>query len=594
MVQPQRDGVVIPTDAGGTTVPEADTTTTSTGSLSTEDMLSFELISIDANMTTDEGPQVVQLDGLVELVAAPEEIPGIRSLRIKRFSAGTSSAPAKGNETGGVSFVVRPSSDGVDGTWNTTSNKLDLMLGFDVSYWLLTELLAPQEPQDRDEDSVPAPSESWTGSISGLVVPAGPNLMLSFDLEAAVDAALIGAIAALTAGAAVPVSVNGNKQPNCPKEKQCDLKIICIQPVFIGTGATDAKATGSSYGTMQKAADDIFKKCCIKFDWKAAKYVNKNEYKDTKGPVEEQKLLKEEDEKGTNDCIEVFFVDTMTDPNTNETHFGGDGVCYHSETKQAKVIVADTAVKGCTPPSVNVLAHELGHALGDLSHVGSTGTVMEPSGNQPNCPGVNPAKISEKQCKDLQHPDLKVKKPKEVCCKNWDIIILPTTTTTTSTSTPSGTAGTATTKASQTLSTSTYPSTTTGGSFVTSSTDPFSTTTGGATLEPSPESTISTSTTTTAATTTQTLAETTPKESDTTAMSMNVPMTTTSFFDYQLCGSILVLAQNQVFGRPSNDTGPNGDEEQPTEEALLTEYSQIECPFDISSARKLNSEGTYN
>jgi hypothetical protein len=55
---------------------------------------------------------------------------------------------------------------------NTTSNELDLILDFDVSYWLLTELLAPQELQDREDDTVPAPSESWSGSLSGLAVPA--------------------------------------------------------------------------------------------------------------------------------------------------------------------------------------------------------------------------------------------------------------------------------------------------------------------------------------------------------------------------------------------------------------------------------------
>jgi len=41
---------------------------------------------------------------------------------------------------------------------NTTSNELDLIFDFDEnSYWLLTELLAPQELQDTEDDTVPVP-----------------------------------------------------------------------------------------------------------------------------------------------------------------------------------------------------------------------------------------------------------------------------------------------------------------------------------------------------------------------------------------------------------------------------------------------------
>jgi len=461
-------GVVIPTPEATTGATEADTTTTPSEPPFADDVLSFEIDIANATMTTDEGPQVVEMSAVVELIAAPRDTQGIMRLRIKRFSVGTSSAPSLGSESGGVSFVARPSLSGVDGTWDTTTDEFDLTLDFDVSYWLLTELLPPSIRTIEDE--VPAPSEPWTGSLSGIVSPDGQDLLLPLEFDAALAGALVGGLSSLSVATTVSVAVNGAKQPDCPKDKQCDVKTICIQPVFIGTGPNDATKTGSSYDKMKQAADDLYKKCCIVFDWKAPKFVNKNDYKDTKGPTEEKALIAEEDPKGTNECIEVFFVGTMTDPATNEKHFGGDGVCYFSETKQAKVIVADEAVTGCNPPSTNVLAHELGHALGDLKHAGSAGTIMEPTGNQPNCPGLNPSKITEAQCKDLQHPDIKPKQPQELCCKNWDP---PPTPTTSAPPPPSTTTITTTTStnppASSTTTTTTTPKvglTTTGSVFI--------------------------------------------------------------------------------------------------------------------------------
>lgn len=105
-------------------------------------------------------------------MASPKEIPRIRSLRIKRFSVVLERREWDGR------CVLRgaaghPRMESTVHAWtNTTSNELDLILDFDVSYWLLTELLAPQELQDREDDTVPAPSESWSGSLSGLAVPA--------------------------------------------------------------------------------------------------------------------------------------------------------------------------------------------------------------------------------------------------------------------------------------------------------------------------------------------------------------------------------------------------------------------------------------
>jgi hypothetical protein len=96
-------------------------------------------------------------------VACPEEMSRIRSLRIERFSVRTSSAPRKRKRDGrcvlrGAAGHPPRMESTVHALTNTTSNELDLILDFDEnSYWLLTELLAPQELQDREDDTVPAP-----------------------------------------------------------------------------------------------------------------------------------------------------------------------------------------------------------------------------------------------------------------------------------------------------------------------------------------------------------------------------------------------------------------------------------------------------
>ena len=64
------------------------------------------------------------------------------------------------------------------------------------------------------------------------------------------------------------------------------------------------------------------------------------------------------------------------------------------------------------------MAHELGHSMGDLPHTADT--CMKATGASPNCPGLNPDKVSKAECEALNNPMLKAKDPKEECCKTWD------------------------------------------------------------------------------------------------------------------------------------------------------------------------------
>ena len=80
----------------------------------------------------------------------------------------------------------------------------------------------------------------------------------------------------------------------------------------------------------------------------------------------------------------------------------------------------DEIVWAVNPRNDNLLAHELGHAMGIHGHGNSAGTVMQPTGHRPNCPGKNPGKVSKTQCSELKSPLLKELSPKEACCENYD------------------------------------------------------------------------------------------------------------------------------------------------------------------------------
>jgi hypothetical protein len=120
-------------------------------------------------------------------------------------------------------------------------------------------------------------------------------------------------------------------------------------------------------------------------------YINNGNYKIIDDPVEEAEVF---DLVDVADAVEVYIVRSTV-----------PGSVTLSSGSLAKIIVPDDALTE-NPPSRNVLAHELGHAM-KLCHPvddecaapmmhGSPGSVMEPSG-----PGAdNPALQSVDNCRN--------------------------------------------------------------------------------------------------------------------------------------------------------------------------------------------------
>src|SRR5262249_8996550 len=138
---------------------------------------------------------------------------------------------------------------------------------------------------------------------------------------------------------------------DCPMPT--NKKKLCIQPVFVRTGPTDASPTGSSAATVEQAAKDLWAKGCVELQINDPIYVDDATLKsmdditkDAAGhesSAKEDTLLGKVDPKGDNDCLEVFFVDQMVDTNGNR-HSWGDGDTKGGRSNQgSKIVVADDA-----------------------------------------------------------------------------------------------------------------------------------------------------------------------------------------------------------------------------------------------------------
>ena len=375
---------------------------------------------LPATITTDAGDQPATVEGELRFSAGPPNAQGVRAVTLNELILGTSSVPTLASETGGMSFLMRPGTG--SGTWDMTTGQFDFSADIDAGYWLIGEKTIEPPLAGPTEDVEEKQREFWGAFLTATAALGQGVQSVELDGELTIDVinSITNSVTKLTVplpNLSVPRKVFN--VPNCPQEKKCNKRIICLQPVFVRDD-NGMNPTGSSLATFQAAADALWARCCVEFDWKAPVFVNETDFKIIEksdlaaGRLERNNLRGQVDEKGTNDCIEIFFVDKFVNDNGDE-HASGDGVTASSGLKSAKVIVADAAIDDCNPDVTRVLAHELGHVM-NIDH--PTGCVMTPGGAAPNCPANNPDKVKLSQCKSLRNPLLKEKNPKEDCCKD--------------------------------------------------------------------------------------------------------------------------------------------------------------------------------
>ncbi len=442
-------------------------------------------IDLPASILTDSGLHESTASGEMKLLIDPPDPQGIRGVTVKRLSLGSPGAPVKhasicpwdldgdgnvgigdllalfslwgpcpgppgcpgdfngdgfvgvgdmlamfanwgpcpaglGNsETGGMTFQMQD--DTGAGFWDTKTGEFQVFFQFDVSYWLLDQLIQPGE---TDGDDIPGNAEElWGGTLFGQAFDFGDHFELNGILQAQVFVPITKQVFEVEIVRNFDFTLKQFNLPNCPDDKKCNKQIVCVQPVFIGMNANDPAKTGSSFADMKSEAETIWAKCCVELEFKAPVFVNNNAYKEIEnydqaaGRTERDNLRKEVDAKGKDDCIEVIFVEKFIKNNGDE-HAAGDGTSIGGGKKSAKIIIADAAVDDCERDSDRVMAHELGHSMGNLPHTADT--CMKATGASPNCPGLNPDKVSKAECEALNNPMLKAKDPKEECCKTWD------------------------------------------------------------------------------------------------------------------------------------------------------------------------------
>ncbi|MDR2153614.1 MAG: DUF4157 domain-containing protein [Burkholderiaceae bacterium] len=200
--------------------------------------------------------------------------------------------------------------------------------------------------------------------------------------------------------AAAPVAVT------CATGAPEARKTGCIQPVAIADDDGKAPTTPTSTAT----AVSVWGKCCETLLVNSLKTVDKTAFKTLEESPSDTPSAQETElfnAAGSSACIQVFQPAMLKQGGTTSKDVSGGGGTYDAGTANPKIVL----VEGAVP---EVLAHEVGHALGYLKH-DATATVMKPTGHY-NV--ANPTAVSVDICATTRTgAALTATDPKANCCE---------------------------------------------------------------------------------------------------------------------------------------------------------------------------------
>lgn len=368
-------------------------------------------------VATDKGDQRASFSGSVGFRVVPTE-KGLL-LYLFDFNLIATGVPTGRGDSGMISARLADAQD-KSMAYDARSGRASTEFAAIFHYELIDRVKGFRQVRGQAEGDLFAPfTETMTAKMSArfpeaLKVADKGSIYVDLDLTMELSTSVVGSIRRLSLIARVVIDWTRLFTP---------AQYLRIQPVFIGTGPTDATATGKAFPELMKRATELWNRCgsvrCIKFVVNEPIYLNKPAYKVLETEAEATSLR---GEVNVADAVEVFVVDRM-----DFACSWGGGACFSSGTASAKIVTCDQQLAvpapcPCTwcpatcppcPPcqtgAVNYyhLAHELGHAL-NLDHPGqpyglaavTTGSNMEPSGFCCDNPNVQ----SAKNCRNASNP----------------------------------------------------------------------------------------------------------------------------------------------------------------------------------------------
>jgi hypothetical protein len=212
----------------------------------------------------------------------------------------------------------------------------------------------------------------------------GANLERDADRSAA---GAMGSLLGLGSRILAPRLRSGLGLQRCGSRQGKKLS-VCVQPVEV---ADDAGKNATTLPSFQ-ATKDIWAKCCIDVSVGSKQTVSETDYLEldvkaaTTSDTKEMTDLSAKVPGG--DCLRVFVVRTFDiDGTLSKDHWGGG---LGTGPPVSRLITVEGVHQ-------NVVAHELGHAMGFPGH--ESGTVMEGTGAHNK---ANPDKVSDDICKTVR------------------------------------------------------------------------------------------------------------------------------------------------------------------------------------------------